>query len=99
MLPQCHKNVFNYLMAFLQEMLKYSAHNRLDVSILGRLTMHFHYLFSSADFESTGQFQWKAELKRLFYTKHIQYSVKMNKMANTAAVSSYCLYAIVIKIR
>lgn len=34
MLPQCHKNVFNYLMAFLQEMLKYSAHNRLDVNIL-----------------------------------------------------------------
>uniref|UniRef100_A0A673MRG7 phosphoinositide 5-phosphatase n=1 Tax=Sinocyclocheilus rhinocerous TaxID=307959 RepID=A0A673MRG7_9TELE len=45
MLPQCHKNVFNYLTAFLQELLKYSAHNRLDVNILGRLTMHFHYLF------------------------------------------------------
>uniref|UniRef100_A0A673MRG3 phosphoinositide 5-phosphatase n=1 Tax=Sinocyclocheilus rhinocerous TaxID=307959 RepID=A0A673MRG3_9TELE len=34
MLPQCHKNVFNYLTAFLQELLKYSAHNRLDVNIL-----------------------------------------------------------------
>ncbi|XP_073727930.1 type II inositol 1,4,5-trisphosphate 5-phosphatase isoform X2 [Misgurnus anguillicaudatus] len=34
MLPQCHKNVFNYLVAFLQELLKYSAHNRLDLSIL-----------------------------------------------------------------
>uniref|UniRef100_A0A672N4S3 Rho-GAP domain-containing protein n=1 Tax=Sinocyclocheilus grahami TaxID=75366 RepID=A0A672N4S3_SINGR len=44
-LPQCHKNVFNYLTAFLQELLKHSAHNRLDVNILGRLTMHFHYLF------------------------------------------------------
>ncbi|XP_043117095.1 type II inositol 1,4,5-trisphosphate 5-phosphatase isoform X4 [Puntigrus tetrazona] len=34
MLPQCHKNVFNYLTAFLQEMLKHSAHNRLDVNVL-----------------------------------------------------------------
>uniref|UniRef100_A0A671P570 phosphoinositide 5-phosphatase n=1 Tax=Sinocyclocheilus anshuiensis TaxID=1608454 RepID=A0A671P570_9TELE len=34
MLPQCHKNVFNYLTAFLRELLKYSAHNRLDVNIL-----------------------------------------------------------------
>ncbi|KTF74398.1 hypothetical protein cypCar_00024617, partial [Cyprinus carpio] len=34
MLPQCHKNVFNYLTAFLQELLKFSAHNRLDVNIL-----------------------------------------------------------------
>uniref|UniRef100_A0A673N6L8 phosphoinositide 5-phosphatase n=1 Tax=Sinocyclocheilus rhinocerous TaxID=307959 RepID=A0A673N6L8_9TELE len=33
-LPQCHKNVFNYLTAFLQELLKHSAHNRLDVNIL-----------------------------------------------------------------
>uniref|UniRef100_A0A8C1HWF9 phosphoinositide 5-phosphatase n=2 Tax=Cyprinus carpio TaxID=7962 RepID=A0A8C1HWF9_CYPCA len=41
-LPQCHKNVFNYLIAFLQELLKHSAHNRLDVSILGRLTIHIH---------------------------------------------------------
>ncbi|TRY92372.1 hypothetical protein DNTS_012360 [Danionella cerebrum] len=34
MLPQCHKNVFNYLTAFLQEMLRHSAHNRLDSSVL-----------------------------------------------------------------
>ncbi|XP_067305482.1 type II inositol 1,4,5-trisphosphate 5-phosphatase isoform X1 [Pseudorasbora parva] len=34
-LPQCHKNVFNYLTAFLQELLKHSAHNRLDASVLG----------------------------------------------------------------
>ncbi|XP_067255530.1 type II inositol 1,4,5-trisphosphate 5-phosphatase isoform X3 [Chanodichthys erythropterus] len=34
-LPQCHKNVFNYLTAFLQELLKHSAHNRLDATILG----------------------------------------------------------------
>ncbi len=62
-------------MAFLQELLKHSAHNRLDVNILGRLTMHFHYLFLCifvCRFESTGQFQWKAEPKGLFYTKHIQ---------------------------
>uniref|UniRef100_A0A9J7Z1V5 phosphoinositide 5-phosphatase n=3 Tax=Cyprinus carpio TaxID=7962 RepID=A0A9J7Z1V5_CYPCA len=59
-LPQCHKNVFNYLIAFLQELLKHSAHNRLDVSILGRLTIHIHCLFLctlSADLESAGQFQ------------------------------------------
>ncbi|XP_051573983.1 type II inositol 1,4,5-trisphosphate 5-phosphatase isoform X2 [Myxocyprinus asiaticus] len=37
MLPQCHKNVFNYLMAFLQELLKHSAHNRLDVNILASI--------------------------------------------------------------
>lgn len=36
MLPQCHKNVFNYLAAFLRELLKNSASNRLDVSILGK---------------------------------------------------------------
>lgn len=36
MLPQCHKNVFNYLAAFLRELLKNSAINRLDVSILGK---------------------------------------------------------------
>uniref|UniRef100_A0AAR2K2T8 phosphoinositide 5-phosphatase n=1 Tax=Pygocentrus nattereri TaxID=42514 RepID=A0AAR2K2T8_PYGNA len=36
MLPQCHKNVFNYVTAFLRELLKNSAHNRLDVNILGR---------------------------------------------------------------
>lgn len=34
MLPQCHQNVFNYLAAFLRELLKNSAHNHLDVTIL-----------------------------------------------------------------
>uniref|UniRef100_A0A3Q3JER7 phosphoinositide 5-phosphatase n=1 Tax=Monopterus albus TaxID=43700 RepID=A0A3Q3JER7_MONAL len=34
MLPQCHQNVFNYLAAFLRELLKNSASNRLDVNIL-----------------------------------------------------------------
>ncbi|XP_057196039.1 type II inositol 1,4,5-trisphosphate 5-phosphatase isoform X2 [Triplophysa rosa] len=33
-LPQCHTNVFNYLTAFIQELLKHSAHNRLDINIL-----------------------------------------------------------------
>ncbi|XP_062421362.1 type II inositol 1,4,5-trisphosphate 5-phosphatase isoform X1 [Pungitius pungitius] len=37
MLPQCHKNVFNYLAAFLREMLKNSASNRLDVNILATI--------------------------------------------------------------
>uniref|UniRef100_A0AAX7STC7 phosphoinositide 5-phosphatase n=1 Tax=Astatotilapia calliptera TaxID=8154 RepID=A0AAX7STC7_ASTCA len=37
MLPQCHKNVFNYLAAFLRELLKNSAINRLDVSILATI--------------------------------------------------------------
>ncbi|PWA20699.1 hypothetical protein CCH79_00011510, partial [Gambusia affinis] len=34
MLPQFHKNVFNYLAAFLRELLKNSANNRLEVAIL-----------------------------------------------------------------
>ncbi|KAL3059810.1 hypothetical protein OYC64_014412 [Pagothenia borchgrevinki] len=37
MLPQCHKNVFNYLAAFLRELLKNSASNRLDVNILATI--------------------------------------------------------------
>lgn len=37
MLPQCHQNVFNYLAAFLRELLKNSANNRLDVNILGKM--------------------------------------------------------------
>ncbi|KAL6488739.1 hypothetical protein MHYP_G00024800 [Metynnis hypsauchen] len=37
MLPQCHKNVFNYITAFLRELLKNSAHNRLDVNILATI--------------------------------------------------------------
>ncbi|XP_068998244.1 type II inositol 1,4,5-trisphosphate 5-phosphatase isoform X1 [Embiotoca jacksoni] len=37
MLPQCHKNVFNYLAAFLRELMKNSASNRLDVSILATI--------------------------------------------------------------
>ncbi|XP_029308217.1 type II inositol 1,4,5-trisphosphate 5-phosphatase isoform X2 [Cottoperca gobio] len=36
-LPQCHKNVFNYLAAFLRELLKNSASNRLDVNILATI--------------------------------------------------------------
>ncbi|XP_061573238.1 type II inositol 1,4,5-trisphosphate 5-phosphatase isoform X2 [Cololabis saira] len=36
-LPQCHKNVFNYLAAFLRELLKNSASNRLDVRILATI--------------------------------------------------------------
>ncbi|KAM6967589.1 type II inositol 1,4,5-trisphosphate 5-phosphatase [Aplochiton taeniatus] len=37
MLPQCHKNVFNYLAAFLRELLKNAASNRLDVNILATI--------------------------------------------------------------
>ncbi|KAM9309038.1 type II inositol 1,4,5-trisphosphate 5-phosphatase isoform 2-T2 [Pholidichthys leucotaenia] len=37
MLPQCHKNVFNYLTAFLRELLKNSASNRLDIPILATI--------------------------------------------------------------
>ncbi|XP_069864877.1 type II inositol 1,4,5-trisphosphate 5-phosphatase isoform X1 [Dipodomys merriami] len=36
-LPRCHKNVFNYLMAFLQELLKNSAKNHLDENILASI--------------------------------------------------------------
>lgn len=35
-LPACHKNVFEYLMAFLRELLKNSGKNHLDVNILGK---------------------------------------------------------------
>ncbi|KAI4894359.1 hypothetical protein NFI96_032795, partial [Prochilodus magdalenae] len=37
MLPQCHKNVFNYVTAFLRELLKNAEHNRLDVNILATI--------------------------------------------------------------
>ncbi|XP_078423070.1 type II inositol 1,4,5-trisphosphate 5-phosphatase isoform X1 [Cetorhinus maximus] len=36
-LPQCHKNVFNYLMAFLRELLKNAACNNLDVPTLASI--------------------------------------------------------------
>ncbi|MBN3294257.1 I5P2 phosphatase, partial [Polypterus senegalus] len=36
-LPQCHKNAFNYLMAFLRELLKYFMFNNLDVSTLASI--------------------------------------------------------------
>ncbi|XP_054994966.1 type II inositol 1,4,5-trisphosphate 5-phosphatase isoform X2 [Sorex araneus] len=36
-LPEVHRNVFNYLMAFLQELLKNSAKNHLDENILASL--------------------------------------------------------------
>uniref|UniRef100_A0A7M4FSE1 phosphoinositide 5-phosphatase n=1 Tax=Crocodylus porosus TaxID=8502 RepID=A0A7M4FSE1_CROPO len=43
-LPECHKNVFKYLMAFLRELLKNSGKNRLDANILasifGGLLLH-----------------------------------------------------------
>lgn len=34
MLPQCHENTFNYIMAFLRELLKNCVFNHLDVDIL-----------------------------------------------------------------
>lgn len=37
-MPECHKKVFNYLMEFLQELLKNSGRNRLDANILGKAT-------------------------------------------------------------
>ncbi|XP_071608845.1 type II inositol 1,4,5-trisphosphate 5-phosphatase-like [Heliangelus exortis] len=36
-LPRCHKNVFEYLMAFLQELLRKSGKNHLDAHILGSI--------------------------------------------------------------
>ncbi|XP_054903286.1 type II inositol 1,4,5-trisphosphate 5-phosphatase isoform X1 [Poeciliopsis prolifica] len=36
-LPQFHKNVFNYIAAFLRELLKNSANNRLEVAILATI--------------------------------------------------------------
>ncbi|XP_069751944.1 type II inositol 1,4,5-trisphosphate 5-phosphatase isoform X3 [Narcine bancroftii] len=37
MLPQCHRNVFNYLMAFLRELLKNASSNNLDVAVLASI--------------------------------------------------------------
>ncbi|KAM9798129.1 type II inositol 1,4,5-trisphosphate 5-phosphatase [Neosynchiropus ocellatus] len=37
MLPQCHQNVFNYLAAFLRELLKNSSSNKLDINILATI--------------------------------------------------------------
>lgn len=34
-LPECHGNVFQYLTAFLRELLKQSAENKLDAKMLG----------------------------------------------------------------
>uniref|UniRef100_A0A8C9ETP7 phosphoinositide 5-phosphatase n=1 Tax=Pavo cristatus TaxID=9049 RepID=A0A8C9ETP7_PAVCR len=36
-LPECHRNVFEYLMAFLRELLKNSGKNNLDVNILASI--------------------------------------------------------------
>ncbi|XP_042196561.1 inositol polyphosphate 5-phosphatase OCRL isoform X1 [Callorhinchus milii] len=36
-LPRCHRNVFKYLMAFLQELLKYTEDNKLDAKMLATL--------------------------------------------------------------
>ncbi|XP_051920456.1 type II inositol 1,4,5-trisphosphate 5-phosphatase isoform X1 [Hippocampus zosterae] len=36
-LPPCHRNVFHYLAAFLRELLKNSASNRLDVTIVATI--------------------------------------------------------------
>ncbi|XP_054658111.1 type II inositol 1,4,5-trisphosphate 5-phosphatase isoform X2 [Grus americana] len=36
-LPRCHKNVFEYLMAFLRELLKNSGKNHLDVNVLASI--------------------------------------------------------------
>lgn len=48
MLPQCHQNVFNYVAAFLRELLKNSASNRLDVNILGKKgsSLLFNYIYN-----------------------------------------------------
>ncbi|KAJ8340872.1 hypothetical protein SKAU_G00331630 [Synaphobranchus kaupii] len=36
-LPPCHRNVFDYLTAFLRELLRNSAHNHLDANILATI--------------------------------------------------------------
>lgn len=36
MLPACHKNAFNYLMAFLRELLQHSGKNHSDGHSLGK---------------------------------------------------------------
>uniref|UniRef100_A0A4W3K441 phosphoinositide 5-phosphatase n=1 Tax=Callorhinchus milii TaxID=7868 RepID=A0A4W3K441_CALMI len=37
MLPPCHRNVFNYIMAFLRELLKHQASNNLDITTLASI--------------------------------------------------------------
>ena len=36
-LPQCHRNAFTYLAAFLRELLLYSEQNKLDAKTLGKI--------------------------------------------------------------
>ncbi|XP_066573847.1 type II inositol 1,4,5-trisphosphate 5-phosphatase isoform X2 [Amia ocellicauda] len=46
MLPLCHRNVFNYLTAFLRELLKNSAHNHLDAGTLEHYSKNMHHLWT-----------------------------------------------------
>lgn len=59
-LPECHKNVFEYLMAFLRELLKNSGKNNLDVNILGKaskITILFRGVFQLVGHISPKQLQ------------------------------------------
>ncbi|KAM4567440.1 type II inositol 1,4,5-trisphosphate 5-phosphatase isoform 1-T2 [Fundulus diaphanus] len=68
MLPLCHKNVFNYLAAFLRELLKNSASNRLDVAILA--TIFASLLLRSSKKQDFAEKTKTQEFFQHFLTQH-----------------------------
>uniref|UniRef100_A0A3B3X8J0 phosphoinositide 5-phosphatase n=1 Tax=Poecilia mexicana TaxID=48701 RepID=A0A3B3X8J0_9TELE len=67
MLPQFHKNVFNYLAAFLRELLKNSANNRLEVDIL---TIFASLLLRSTKKQDLAEKKKTQEFFQHFLTQH-----------------------------
>ncbi|XP_017165252.1 type II inositol 1,4,5-trisphosphate 5-phosphatase isoform X2 [Poecilia reticulata] len=68
MLPQFHKNVFNYLAAFLRELLKNSANNRLEVAILA--TIFASLLLRSTKKQDLAEKRKTQEFFQHFLTQH-----------------------------
>uniref|UniRef100_A0A3B3YLX9 phosphoinositide 5-phosphatase n=1 Tax=Poecilia mexicana TaxID=48701 RepID=A0A3B3YLX9_9TELE len=68
MLPQFHKNVFNYLAAFLRELLKNSANNRLEVDILA--TIFASLLLRSTKKQDLAEKKKTQEFFQHFLTQH-----------------------------
>ncbi|XP_014890164.1 type II inositol 1,4,5-trisphosphate 5-phosphatase [Poecilia latipinna] len=68
MLPPFHKNVFNYLAAFLRELLKNSANNRLEVDILA--TIFASLLLRSAKKQDLAEKKKTQEFFQHFLTQH-----------------------------
>ncbi|XP_016529406.1 type II inositol 1,4,5-trisphosphate 5-phosphatase [Poecilia formosa] len=68
MLPPFHKNVFNYLAAFLRELLKNSANNRLEVDILA--TIFASLLLRSTKKQDLAEKKKTQEFFQHFLTQH-----------------------------